>query len=197
MRNNDDMDKHYRVAESEFYRIKTQKPDNYPQIIDNVEYIQNHLIIEKFKKKKKEFENKYANEEETESFLAFYQILKDDNVECILADNFKASSGKVIGFTEFPKVDEQTNCLLLCKILQGSEMQGDCRKEEAGTNGSDGWSILIQNVEQIIPCYVIHLKTQSVVGPIKRRPAPPPKHSKTSKPNTAKPKNSTLVKPTT
>ena len=174
MKDKDAMDAHYRTAESQYYRIKTQNLNRYGnKQIDFVEYIENSILMQRFDKKHKEFQEKYLAEEETEYILAFHGTPRMENIENIITNNFSMNfagkHGQVHGpgiyFSEFPQVSEgytgNTNCLLLCKILQGSVEHGDSKKVDAfGDAEGKGWAVIIQNIDQILPCYVIHLKNQ-------------------------------------
>ena len=173
VKDKDEMDAHYRTAESQYYRIKAQNFNMYGnKKIDFVEYIENSILMQRFEKKQKEFQQKYLKEEETDYILAFHGTPKMGNIENIITNNFSMSyagkHGQVHGagiyFSEFPDVSEgytgNTNCLLLCKILQGSTEQGDSKKVLKNGETETGWAVIIQNIDQILPCYIIHLKNQ-------------------------------------
>ena len=178
MKDDDTLDHHYRIAESQYLRTKSQHHQFFERkVIDYVEYVENALLMEKFDAMKKTFKSRYTSEEETEYILAFHGTPKPENIESVITNNFSMSYagkshgqryGKGIYFSEFASVSEnygrKNNCLLLCKILQGSHCKGDYKKvgwnKQTNSDPNEkGWAVIIKNVDQILPCYVIHLKT--------------------------------------
>ena len=178
MKDDDPLDHHYRIVESQYLRTKVQYIQAFGnKAIDYVEYVENALLMEKFENKKKAFKTKYNSEDETEYILAFHGTPKPANIESITTNNFsmfyasnKSVYGKGIYFSEFPAVSEtyarnNHNVLLLCKVLQG-KLDEDYRKvgvdfqlqRTTSDPNEKGWAIIIENVDQILPCYVIHLK---------------------------------------
>jgi len=148
----------------------------------NIEYILNPSLIRRFRDKEAAIKAKYPdNSAETKYVLAWHGTSKE-NAEKIVEENFRldacvrAAYGKAIYFTEFPNVGHQyatgrggkgKEALLLCRLLPGRSLdvtgplpglaEGYDSHRVAKDDKGRGQMLLIYDMDQILPCYLIHL----------------------------------------
>ncbi|KAK2708498.1 uncharacterized protein LOC136028328 [Artemia franciscana] len=167
----DELDYHFRVADSQFRRFcKTRE-------VVKVTYVVNPLLESEFVETLKKFREKYGNEaEEAKPILAFHGTPIESNIDSILQNNFQKSYIKQTSygyghyFSEFPDISlgyaGAVKALILCQLLPGkSQDVNSCTNIAPGFDsnrmGKDsmgrGKMIIIVNEKQILPRYVIHL----------------------------------------
>ena len=169
----------YRKAESQFLRMQTK--GRYTNLeIQSIDVVKNKKLKEKFEAKK----NQLAKTEgaDVKSLLLFHGT-PQQNVLSILQDNFDVSkvvNGRAYGdgvyFSEQPEVslgysvkapaargkkrkleevktEEATTSLILCQVLLSENV-----REVKHPGVSTCWAIVVPDVDQILPRYVLHLK---------------------------------------
>lgn len=173
----DPLDVHYRLAESQFLRLKRK---NASMEITSIEYCITPVLVERFRKKQQEFKKKYVGTSEADTVLAFHGT-PVENIDSIIRENFKLEKcrrfayGKGIYFSEFPDVSEDyarsSKKLILCHILPGKSRpyrapvfqmsrsdwpMGDYDSVivEADEQGR-GKMVIIAEPDQILPSYII------------------------------------------
>ena len=121
-------------------------------------------------------DKKYRQGPESKFILGFHGT-DPKNFDAIVKYNFDPRKvqtgvyGKGLYFSEFPDVSIDyaggTNKLLLCKILPGKsfDVSASCNMQplQAGYDShrvkkdtkGNGWAIVIDNPDQILPCYII------------------------------------------
>ena len=168
----DSLDIHYRFAESQFLRLMSKTGKHFK--ITSVDYYVNPGLIKKFKAKEEELIAKYGKKKVSQRVPAFHGTMPD-NVEAIMKENFcmdkikRCLYGDGIYFSEFPEISIGYGAgLLLCEVLPGKSLV--CNKPFSGPlkEGYDshtvrptdaqgrGEMIVINNPDQILPCYVIN-----------------------------------------
>ena len=170
---NDFLDYHYRMAESQFLRLMNRTRGNMKII--SIDYYHNPDLISKFDATEKEMAAKYGKKKQARPVFAFHGT-KPDNVEQIMKENFRldkikrAAYGNGIYFSEFPDISIGYGTgLLLCKVLPGKSYRCDQSFSGSLMDGFDshivrprseeqdrGEMIVINNPDQILPCYVIN-----------------------------------------
>ena len=174
----DPKDLHFRIAESQILRlIGSGNYHGRNLTVKSVDYYVNPPLMRKFDLKLAAMRRKYPGQEEGDYILAFHGTPSEDNVQKIVKDNFSMELsckfrpglyGKGVYFSEFPNVSiGYGGQLLLCKVLPGkSYTQGtidsplqpgyDSHIHSPDEKGR-GQELVIFDVDQILPCYVIHL----------------------------------------
>ena len=164
---------HFRMAESQFNRMAQR----HKYKVQSVDYYINPPLLDKFRKKQASLQEQYGVESIESKFILGFHGTDPQNVETIVKGNFDISKVKTclyglgIYFSEFPDISigyARTNKLLLCKILPGKSFDVDdvcynMKPLEAGYDShrvrkdseGSGWAIVINNPDQILPCYVI------------------------------------------
>ena len=169
--NPDPLDTKFRIAEGHFHRMWlncNQKSGIVRPEIKSIDII-NHPILE----------NKFEHERARLASLSLpsgevlaYHGTKDYNIEGILENNFqmrysrRQRYGKGIYFSEFPDYSlGYGEGLLLCRLLPGKEFvdesghnipKGFNSKKVRPYKDNNGFMIVIENTDQILPMYVIH-----------------------------------------
>ena len=169
----DPLDTHYRIAESQFLRLLKKLGNNQNIDVKKVEIFMHPVLQQKFNRKMAEFTNKYGASDTKSQFLYLFHGTKSAGiVSNIMDNNFIPSTGGKFGagvyFSEFPSYTfgyGGSNHLILSKVLPG-EIK-DCSSHHASQSGFDSLGgiprgerfseIVIQNVDQILPCYVLHI----------------------------------------
>jgi len=173
----DRLEVHFRIAESQFLRLGGM---NTFQLI-SVEYHINPVLVSKFTSTEKLFREKYGETEESNYILGFHGT-NPKNIPNILAKNFDLQKlgsytgnrgwyGAGIYFSEFPNISVGysggSQKLLLCKILPGKTFDvpekcigSSCKPgydshRFSPDNQGRGKELVIFNVDQILPCYVV------------------------------------------
>ena len=174
---NNELELHFRIAESQFLRLMQRSGKNYQ--IRSVDYYINPPLIRRFNKKAADMEAKYGDQPEAHYIWAFHGT-ESGNIEKIVTENFsldklgsstgdKGYYGAGIYFSEFPWTSiGYGGGLLLCRVLPGKSY--DCPKIMEGASlqpgfdshiyGKDlagrGEELVIFDPDQILPCYVIN-----------------------------------------
>ena len=177
----DPMAVEYRKAESQFLRMQAKSQGRYTNLeIQSVDVVKNRKLKDKFEEKK----NQLAKTEgaDVKSLLLFHGT-PQQNVLSILQNNFDTSkvvNGRAYGdgvyFSEQPEVslgysrkapaargkkrkleenkaEEATTSLILCQVLLSQNV-----KEVKHPGFHTCWAIVVPDVDQILPRYVLHLK---------------------------------------
>ena len=158
---NDPLDKEFRIAEGQFLRMNSKTKNKYE--ITSIDVVNNRDLETKFEKKKKEL----AINGGDEGCLLLFHGTPQKNIELILKNNFDLSirtNGRAYGdgvyFSECPEVslgysrDQKT--LILCKVL----MNSNCKEVKDAPTARKGdtrcWAVVVPDVNQILPKYVIN-----------------------------------------
>jgi len=177
----DDLEMHFCLVQSHFSRLMTKRNLNYEVL--SVDYYVNPILISKYELIEAKMSAKYATGNESKPILAFHGT-KLENIPNIVQANFKLSKlasntgnrgayGAGIYFSEFPEVSigyGNTGRLLLCRVLPGKSY--DCKSQMLGQSLQAGYDshrhmadaegrgkeLVIFDVDQILPCYVINYK---------------------------------------
>ena len=167
------LDLNFRIAESQFLRLAQKAGKQYE--IESVDYYINPDLVRRFRAKCSEFESTIGRGNSMH-VLAFHGTQKR-SIDSIVRDNFKLEYcqrslyGQGIYLSEFPHVSmDFGRSLLLCKVLPGrsrdvnDSMTGasiaygfNSHRVKADTDGY-GWALVVENPDQILPCYVINYK---------------------------------------
>ena len=172
---NDPLDLHFRLAESQFHRLKAHTGLN--ANITSIDYWTNPNLIEKFVKMQQDLKTKYKGGKEAKPILAFHGTAAA-NIDNIVNNNFdiskikRGSYGAGMYFSEFPDVSMGyaggTNKLILCRVLPGRSFQCTGPMYDAPLKqgydshivGADaqgrGQEVVIYNADQVLPLYVIN-----------------------------------------
>ena len=121
--------------------------------IKSVDVVYNKTLQDKFEKKESEMEEKNC--------LLLFHGTRQMNIEPILKENFDLSkmvNGRMYGngvyFSECPEVSlgysQDFKSLILCKVL----VDKNCKEVKKGD--SRCWAIVVPDVDQILPKYVIN-----------------------------------------
>ena len=173
----------YRKAESQFLRMQAKSKGRYTNLeVQSVDVVKNNKLKEKFEAKK----NQLAKTEGAgvKSLLLFHGT-PQQNVLSILQNNFDTSKvvhgrayGNGVYFSEQPEVslgysgymvtaaargkkrkleenktEEATTSLILCQVLLSKNV-----KEVKHPGFDTCWAVVVPDVDQILPRYVVHLK---------------------------------------
>ena len=163
----DTLDQHFRIAESQFMRMSTHRRQ-----VSQVDYYVNAHLVKIFQQKMDDFKSRGVDSR----FILGFHGTSSNNIDAIVKKNFdmsqiiRAAHGRGIYFSEFPDVSigyaQGSNQLLLCRVLPGKSYDGsagvmgniphgyDSIRVSQGSQGQ-GWAIVIDNADQILPCYVI------------------------------------------
>ena len=171
----DPMADEFRKAEAQFLRMQA-KGRHTNMEIQSIDIVRNRRLQQKFEAKKAQLAAKEGSD--VKSLLLFHGT-PQQNVPSILRDNFDLSKvvngrahGNGVYFSEQPEVslgyannggkkrkldenknEEATTSLILCQVLMGSNV-----KEVKHGGVSACWAIVVPEVDQILPRYVLHLK---------------------------------------
>ena len=181
----DEAESHFRRCESQFMRSCQNlggAANGLNKTITEVEYIINPKLIKKFEAKKKVLMKQNKCGERGLNIILAWHGTKSGNVKSITDNNFslaklaantgnKGFYGCGIYFSEFAKISSAYgDGLLLCKVMLGKQYQMNASKTEMGRQlepGHDshvvvndstqkyGQEIVIFDVDQILPCYVV------------------------------------------
>eukprot|EP00092_Neocalanus_flemingeri_P026861 GFUD01029117.1.p1 GENE.GFUD01029117.1~~GFUD01029117.1.p1 ORF type:complete len:430 (+),score=134.29 GFUD01029117.1:54-1343(+) len=149
------LDKEFRIAEGYFLRMKENTKKNYK--IQSIDIIFNRDLGVKFDKKKAELTVQGFGD-----CLLLFHGTPQKNIQPILKNNFDLSiqaNGRAYGdgvyFSECPEVSlgyaKDLKSLILCKVLVGKQ-----NKEVKLQEDSRCWAIVVPEVTQILPRYVIN-----------------------------------------
>jgi len=168
----DELDMHFRVAESIFMRLGSGRK------LDSVTYVINPKLLLEFEKKQKQLA---AAKKPAEIVLAFHGTRKEETIENIVTDNFNVAFigsqtdsgwwGRGFYFSENVGLSLAygTN-LLLCRLLPGKVFDVHERMDgQPITPGYDshrlskdehgyGQELVIPEPAQVLPCYILHIK---------------------------------------
>ena len=173
----DPMADEYRKAESQFLRMQAKGRHTNLEI-QSIDVVRNKILKERFEAKKTQFA--MTEGADVKSLLLFHGT-PQQNVPSILKDNFdtsKVANGRAYGngvyFSEQPEVSlgysrkapaargkkrkldevvEPTTSLILCQVLMSENV-----REVKHPGMSTCWAIVVPDVDQILPRYVLHLK---------------------------------------
>ena len=156
----------FRIAEGHFLRMFNKGPNGRVNI-QSIDIVKNKRLKAKFDRKKTELASKGCGQ----SLLLFHGT-PSKNIESILINNFdirKRANGRNYGdgvyFSERPEVSlaysrekgRSGRTLLLCQVLMGSNLR-EVRKQEGSEDSEERcWAVVMPDVDQILPRYVIHL----------------------------------------
>jgi len=148
----------YQMVEGEFFRMMSREGVNLK--ILSIDMVENKKLEDKFELKKQQFRAEGLVDAPVLLFHAKDQV----DVEKVLENNFQLSivnTGYVhtigVHLTEWPKVDMSTKkqgCLIMCLVLEGHDM----------SRVHDRSSIIVPNVDQILPKYVVHFTDGDAVA---------------------------------
>ena len=157
------------VAESRFHRMLAESNkslQNYK--IDSVDLIKNDRLWSKFKTKQTEFQKAGKNSKT----LMIFHGTPGQNIDTIVKENFtlsKISNGRFYGdgvyLSECPEISIKyslgSNQLILCQVILGNSTKGKLGpgfdSSEVPNRGEERcFAIVIPDVDQIFPCYVIN-----------------------------------------
>ena len=173
----DPMADEYKKAESQFLRMQAKGRHTNLEI-QSIDVVRNKILKERFEAKKTQFA--MTEGADVKSLLLFHGT-PQQNVPSILKDNFdtsKVANGRAYGngvyFSEQPEVSlgysrkapaargkkrkldevvEPTTSLILCQVLMSENV-----REVKHPGMSTCWAIVVPDVDQILPRYVLHLK---------------------------------------
>ena len=182
---NDEMQMHFRIAESQFLRTQhlssVSNPIKFEHKLIKVEFVVNPRLIKAFEDQEAEFKLKGVPHK---TVLAFHGTKSRAAAEAIVENNFDRDRigsatdagwyGKGHYFSEFVDTSMSygggTN-MLLCRLLPGKEYDTERRMDgqpiKDGYNShrvaknADGCAneLVIDNSKQILPCYILHVGT--------------------------------------
>jgi len=163
-----DLDREFRIAEGQFLRMMSKKK-NYE--IKSIEIVTNEKLEKKFNSKKQEFKELGIDDKP----MLIFHGTPVKNIEAILRHNFdlnKVSNGRKFGdgvyFSEKPEVSvrytndwKAMSSLILCLVLKGTnskEVTNSGNSVNTEETGKPAWAIIVPDVDQILPKYVINFK---------------------------------------
>lgn len=175
----DDGDSHFRICESQFMRScnrnTVSNSNGMYRTLKEVIYVINPVLIRKFQRKKQVMKRRLGAGG-VNTILAWHGTPKS-NIDSIVEDNFSISClsknsgdkgyyGAGIYFSEFANVSQgYGDGLLLCQIMLGNtyRMSGvkmGCAQKKGYDShmvggGKYGTEIVIFDVDQILPCYIV------------------------------------------
>jgi len=176
----DPMAVEFRKAESQFLRMQAKAKGRFTNLeIQSVDVVTNIKLKERFEAKKNQL---VKTEGDVKSLLLFHGT-PQQNVLSILQNNFdtnKVANGRAYGdgvyFSEQPEVslgysakapaargkkrkrdenanEEATISLILCQVLLSKNV-----REVKHPGFSTCWAVVVPDVDQILPRYVLHLR---------------------------------------
>eukprot|EP00092_Neocalanus_flemingeri_P041826 GFUD01045556.1.p1 GENE.GFUD01045556.1~~GFUD01045556.1.p1 ORF type:complete len:403 (+),score=116.93 GFUD01045556.1:47-1255(+) len=162
-------EREYRIAEGHFLRMvgKRKKFE-----IKSIDIVHNFKLKEKFELKKKELRKRGLDDKP----LLIFHGTPQENIDPILKNNFdlnKVVNGRAFGngvyFSECPDVSMgysvDQSSLILCLVLQGGnsrEVPGaKVRDHDNDSPNNAAWAIVVPDVDQILPKYVINFTEKS------------------------------------
>ena len=171
----DPLEHHFRMAESQFNRMAQR----HKYKVQSVDYYINPPLLNAFNRKQALLQKQYKVGSVESKFILGFHGTDPQYFNTIVKNNFdvakvkRAVYGLGIYFSEFPDVSinyaSGANKLLLCKILPGKcfdvpdkikyngqplETGFDSHRVRKDDQGN-GWAIVIDKPDQILPCYVI------------------------------------------
>ena len=169
---NNELDMHFSMVESRFHRYMGI---SHSYRITQVDFFQHYKLKKQFENKHLEFKEKYGKKnDKSKVIFGFHGTKSYSIVENIMNDNFKPSANGKFGpgvyFSETPSYTFTyggMNHLILAMLLPGEtenckDVSWNPSKVNCDSRGgflqTDGHflEIVIQNPDQILPCYVIH-----------------------------------------
>eukprot|EP01083_Nonionella_stella_P300962 1030115_1 len=181
----DSADIHFRTCESQFMRScrnMNAAANGRNQTIKEVEYIYNPKLIQKFETKKKALMTKNKCTKNELNIVLAWHGTSAANLDSIVENNFtleklgahtgnRGAYGAGIYFSEFANVSQAYgDGLILCKVMLGKEYQMNAANGQLGralevgcdshvvVNGSNnqyGQEVVIYDVDQVLPCYIV------------------------------------------
>ena len=166
----DPLENHFRLAESQFNRMAQRQYK-----VLSVDFYVNPPLSDKFNKRQAQLEAKYGLGSPESKYILGFHGTDPNNFDAIVKTNFDMSKVKTcafglgIYFSEFPHVSigyaGGAKKFLLCKILPGKSFDVAGNWDMKPLNPSfdshrvnkniQGWAIVIDNPDQILPCYII------------------------------------------
>ena len=150
-----ELETEFRIAEGQFLRMKRHGGKKHE--IKSIDVIENEKLNEIFEKKREELRGEGIDDKP----LLIFHGTPQANIEPILKNNFdvsKVANGRAYGngvyFSEMPEVSlgysVDMKSLILCKVLLG-------RNSKEVMKTKDGaWAVVVPDVNQILPKYVIN-----------------------------------------
>jgi len=142
----DDLDKEFRLAEGQFLRFNESSAKKYK--IQSIDLVRNKKLEEKFEAKKEELKKNWKEE-----CLLLFHGTPQKNIQPILQNNFDIgiiANGRALGngvyFSECPEVLTGNN-------TREVKIPGINKKN---ANDERCWAIVVPDVDQILPRYVIN-----------------------------------------
>jgi len=175
----------FRTCESQFMRSCQNMgggADGLNKTITEVQYVINPPLIKKFQAKKKQLMAKHKCKENGLNIILAWHGTAAANVQNIVTNNFslaklgahtgnKGAYGAGIYFSEFAKVSgAYGDGLMLCKVILGKQYQMTTAQAQVGRSLEPGYDshvvvsgatskygqeVVIFDVDQILPCYII------------------------------------------
>ncbi|KAI3383281.1 hypothetical protein SNEBB_009976 [Seison nebaliae] len=175
---------HFRLAESQFYRLLSGAYITNMQI-EKVEYIVSPNLIENFQKTKLEFEKKYPENEKYSSPILAFHGTDVGNIESICQNGFFTQKSKKfyhatdsgywgggVYFSEYPNYSmsyiKGATKILLCQVLLGKSYL--CQQQMNGKSLMSGFDshmspnkkeLIIFKTSQILPQYIVYYNTKA------------------------------------
>jgi len=154
-----ELENEFRIAEGQFLRMMKQNRGKRGKKyeIKSIDVIENDKLRELFDKKREEFREKGLDDKP----LLIFHGTPQANIESILKNNFdvsKVANGRAHGdgvyFSEMPEVSlgfsKDGKSLILCKVLLGNN------SKEVDKTKDGAWAVVVPDVNQILPKYVIN-----------------------------------------
>ena len=130
---NDELDRHFRFAESQFHRVLQNRSCKQSYGVTSVDYYINPVTLRRFHDKCVSFRDTYGTSSAEAEIIATFHGTKASNAESIMHANFsfekivRGAYGKGIYFSEFPLTSlGYGDALLLCKVLPGRSYDCPC-----------------------------------------------------------------------
>ncbi|XP_064647654.1 uncharacterized protein LOC135500253 [Lineus longissimus] len=173
---------HFRLAESQFYRLMSGDSDNSGCRVDRVEYVVNPKLVKKFREAREDLK-KHRSEKMSYPVLAFHGT-DEDNIRPICETGFRVPGeqgfshatdtgwyGLGVYFSEYPAYAmdyiQGSQMLLLCQVLPGKVFT--CKNVIHGENLKNGYDshtspdkkeLVIFNSYHILPVYLVHFSDE-------------------------------------
>ncbi|XP_070565989.1 uncharacterized protein [Ptychodera flava] len=170
---------HFRLAESQFYRLLATGAN---VRIEKVDYVVSPGLVKRFRKARENLERK-RGVDKSYPVLAFHGTA-DDNIDSIVREGFKVPGedgfqhatdtgfyGSGVYFSEYPNYAmgyiKGGKRLLLCLVLLGKAYK--CEKLIRGASRMKGYDshtspdvkeLIIFNSHHILPCYIVYYSSQ-------------------------------------
>jgi len=161
----------FRIAEGQFLRMK-REGKRYE--IQSIDVIENEKLKAKFEKKRQDLKAKGVDDKP----LLIFHGTPQANIDPILKNNFdlkKMVNGRAHGdgvyFSEMPEVSlgysRDMQSLILCMVLLGENAKVLKRKRQTEVGA---WAVVVPDVDQILPKYVINFKVSATTPSLARLP---------------------------